>query len=211
MSILKKESAIEKIGGNFATESALTLIGALSGNPICALLPVLSNSLANTRHKQRIEAALFEVNHILTLHESKIRDLTDGQYKLINETILSFLQTTCATKINYLKIVIRNSLNADIIIAEDAAILSRTIRDISADEILFLIKYFSYKQIVFDSDSNSSWPNDVLRLKSGGKEELTCGSLSSLGLLASSGLHSMGGGYWRFTSLVAKIIVLLKD
>jgi hypothetical protein len=208
-------TALEKITGNPLTESVLTVIGASSGMPVAALLPVLSNSLANTRHKQRIEAALIEVNEILTSHEDKIKNLTDGQYKLINETVLSFFNTTCTTKINYLKSVIKNTLVSNVVIAEDGVVLSRVIRDISADEIIFLLKNFSYKGIVLCeresvSDNDNYFPQ-FLKLKPSSKEELTCSSLSSLGLLASNGLTAMGDINWRFTSLVAKLIVLLKD
>jgi hypothetical protein len=211
-------TALEKITGNPLTESVLTVIGASSGMPVAALLPVLSNSLANTRHKQRIEAALIEVNEILTSHEDKIKNLTDGQYKLINETVLSFFNTTCTTKINYLKSVIKNTLVSNVVIAEDGVVLSRVIRDISADEIIFLLKNFSYKCIVLcERESVSDYGDydnyfpQFLKLKPSSKEELTCSSLSSLGLLASNGLTAMGDINWRFTSLVAKLIVLLKD
>jgi hypothetical protein len=210
LNILKKESFTEKISGNPTTESALTLISALSGNPVSALLPLLSNSLANGRHKKRVEAALTEVNKILAQHEEKIRSLTDGQYKLINETILSFLQTTSSKKINYLKNVIRNTLKVEETATEDGVFLSRTIRDISADEILFLLKHFLYEKIQI-GNSSSTMPRNVLTIKSNSKGELICSGLISLGLIVPSGPTFDDQGLWRFSGLVAKLIVLLQD
>lgn len=106
----RKRSLIEKGMGSLATESALTLIGALSGNPLGSLLPILTKSLASERQRARIEKALVEVNATLTSHETLLRDLTDPQYKLINETILAFLNTTNSEKLTYLRNAVSNSL-----------------------------------------------------------------------------------------------------
>ena len=52
---VEKPSMLEKVSGSLAIEGALTTIGALAAFSLAPLLPVLSNSLANRRHKQRIE------------------------------------------------------------------------------------------------------------------------------------------------------------
>lgn len=52
MSKITPPSKIETVAGDVRTEAVLTLIGAMSGNPIGALLPVLSSSLANERFKR---------------------------------------------------------------------------------------------------------------------------------------------------------------
>jgi hypothetical protein len=147
MSPLQPPTALEKIAGSVVTESTLTLVGVLSGSPLGALLPVLANSLASERQRQRVEAALAEINSVLETQGEALRNLTDPQYKLINETILAFLHTTSVEKLSYLRRAVRNGLEMSAIQPEEAVVLSRVIRDISAEEADFLVRNFSYERI----------------------------------------------------------------
>ena len=94
---------LEKVTGNLITESILTLTVAVSGIQVAALLPLLSNTLAEGRYKKRIQAFTDEINKTLKQYEQQLKNLSDGQYKLINETILAVLQTTNSNKLKYLK------------------------------------------------------------------------------------------------------------
>src|SRR5256885_1203182 len=91
-------SGVEKVAGNLATEAALTVVAALAGGPLAPLLPVLAKSLAASRQQQRVQQALVDVRQTLEAHEAQIRDLTDEQYKLLNESVLAILNTTQAEK-----------------------------------------------------------------------------------------------------------------
>lgn len=103
MSTMQSPSVLEKTTGNVVTESALTLIGALSGNPLAVLLPILNNALASGRMQKRVEATLLDIDARLRVHEDKLRDLSDSQYKLLNEIILAVLQATSTKKLEYLR------------------------------------------------------------------------------------------------------------
>ncbi len=94
MTQLKPPTALERISGNVATESALTVVAALVGGPLAPLLPVLAKSLASERQKARLELAFMDINAALEEHGEQIRDLSDEQYKIINEAVLALLQTT---------------------------------------------------------------------------------------------------------------------
>ena len=85
---LDKPTALEKVSGNTGTEIAATLLAAFSGNPVAAILPVLTNALASGRHKQRVEKAINEIGAVLEEHSELLRNISDQQYKLINETEL---------------------------------------------------------------------------------------------------------------------------
>lgn len=210
MSKLKPPTTVEKIAGNLRTESAMTMIGALSGSPIGALLPVLSNSIANNRFKVRISNALEEVSQILELHEEKIKNLTDNQFKLINESILAFFQTTDAEKIKYLKHAAINSLDASDVTSEEAIVLSRIIRDISAQEIKFLVKNYGYQKIRLGFASGDM-PNNTLNVSANGDDELIVTGLMSLGLVIPAGPTIKDSGLMRFSNSVAKLLALLKS
>lgn len=94
MTQLKKPSSLEKVSGSLLTEIGATTLAAYVGTPLAALLPVLSNSIANGRHRKRVEKALSEINQKFKEYEEQINNLTDSQYKIINEAILAILQTT---------------------------------------------------------------------------------------------------------------------
>ena len=145
MSDRDESTGVEKVAGSLVTEAALTVISAVAGGPIAPLLPILSKSIAATRQKQRIETELSTVNAILRSHENRIASLSDEQYKVINEAVLALLQTTQAEKLRLLRNSVANALTLDIGPARDATILSRVIRDISAEEARFLLASFHYE------------------------------------------------------------------
>ena len=210
MPLIPTPTTVEKIAGNIGTESALTIIGALSGNPLAPLLPILSKSLASDRQQKRVEAALIEINSVLEAHADALREITDGQYKLINEAILAFLHATSAEKLTYLRRAVRNSLTMSDIQPEEAVVLSRVIRDISDEEADFLLRHFSHQRIQLGSAQNSE-PSGVLVVPAGGGEELIVSGLISLGLIIPAGPTFDDSGLMRFSNVVAKIIVLLRE
>ena len=144
MPSISTPTAVERASGHVATEAVFTLVGALSGSPLAALLPVLANSLASERQQKRVEDALIQIETTLNAHAEALRNLTDSQYKLINEAILALLQTTNAEKIEYLRRAVHNSLViGGGILAQEAVVLARIVRDISADEADFWRRIFT--------------------------------------------------------------------
>ena len=209
MQKIQPPSKAETLAGSTATESALTLISALSGNPLGALLPVLSKSLANERQRKRVEAALMEINEVLEAQGDALRNITDGQYKMINEAILAFLHTTSLEKLVYLRRAVQNSLSMSDLESEEAIVLSRVVRDISAEEADFLLRNFSHKRIQLSSAQGAEM-NGVLVVPDGGREELIVSGLISLGLLIPAGPTWDDSGLMRFSNIVAKVIALLR-
>ena len=207
--MLTLPTKLENIAGSVPSEAALTLVGVLSGNPLAALLPVLSNSLASGRQKKRVEAALADINSVLTIHANTLRNINDAQYKLINEVILTLLHTTSEEKLVYLRHAVRNSLEVSDMQAAEAALLSRIIRDISAEEADFLISSFSFQRLQLGNSSGTE--EGVLVIPIGGREELVVSGLISLGLLISAGPTIDDSGLLRFSNAVAKIIALLVE
>lgn len=206
---LQPATAVEKIAGSVATESALTVVGALAGGPLAPLLPVLAKSLASERQQRRIEAALSEIGSLLEAHDQALRNLTDAQYKLINETILAILHTTSDEKLSYLRRAVRNGLAMSEIQSEESVVLSRLIRDISAEEADFLVQNFSHERIQFGITSEPATPG-VFVLPEGGRNELIVSGLISLGLLIPAGPTMDDQGVMRFSNSVAKVLALLR-
>jgi len=210
MSSLKPPSLPERIAGSSVTEATLTAVAALTGGPLAALLPVLAKSLASERQRKRIEEALVEIDTTLQRHEKMLRDLSDEQYKLINEAILALLQTTNPTKIAYLRRAVQNSLSIQDILPQESVALSRIVRDISADEADFLVRNFEYERIQVTSGTPQH-ERKVLVVHPASAENLVVTGLVSLGLLEAAESTWGDSGLLRYSNIVAKLLVLLHE
>ncbi|MFA6179817.1 MAG: hypothetical protein WC696_09430 [Candidatus Methylopumilus sp.] len=210
MSQLKPPTALEKVAGSLSTEATLTAISAAIGTPLSALLPVLGKSLAAERQKQRVDAALCEINGILGQHEAQLAHITDQQYKFINEAVLALLHTTNESKMNLLRDVVQNVLSASGLPDQEAVFLSRIIRDISAEEAQFLINNFSYKRIWLSEMTPPDSELHALAVNPTKPEGQTVLGLFTLGIVATAEPTFDDMGLLRFTPMAAKLIVLLK-
>lgn len=208
MTNIEKPSNFEKVSGNLLTEIGVTALAAFAGIPLAALLPVLSNSIASGRHRNRVEKALSEINQILKEHEDKIRKLTDSQYKVINEIILAILQTTEDEKIRYLKSAIKNSIEEEKITITLASQISRILRDISTEEIIFLVKNSKYSRIIFSAKPQN---NNELSLDPLSKEGVLVSGLVSLGLMVPVAATLDDVGIYQFSPLVEKLLELINE
>ena len=200
-----KPSMVEKISGNLIAEGAMATIGAFASFPLAPLLPVLSNSLANRRHRSRVEKALTEINRVLKEHEEKLKNLSDSQFKIINEAILTILQTTEDKKIEYLKLAIENNIEDEKVDLTFACEMSRILRDISADEIAFLVKNAHYSKIVFQDSTVGS----DLYVKPNSNEIMLVSGLISLGLIIPGTPTIDNISAYQFSPLVQKLLKVL--
>jgi hypothetical protein len=209
---LPKPTALERVAGSVVTEAGLTALGAIAGGALAPLLPVLAKSLASERQRKRVEATLIQIAATLQKHERAIQSLSDAQYKLINETVLALLQTTQEEKLSYLRAVVANTLSESELLPEEASILSRVVRDISVEEIRFLLGAFKYIGGVALSEQSQPGEgpgSDVRYVNPDSREALAVSGLLSLGLVVA------GSPTWditplKFTRIVAKLLALLE-
>lgn len=210
MSPLPSPTNLERVAGSVATEGALTVIGAMTGSPLAALLPVLGKCLAAERQKRRVEAALIEIDITLRAHRQALDLISDAQYKFINEAILALLHTTAEEKMVYLKRAIRNAIALTSVDSQEAVVLSRVVREMSAAEAAFLCENFGYDriQVAFCEAEHGM---KVLFIKPSTPQALVVTGLVSLGVLESAEPTWDEDGLLRYSSLTAKLISLLKD
>lgn len=210
---LPKESGVEQIAGSLPTQMATSVVAALAAGPLVALLPVLTQALASGRQRQRIENALEGINEILQEHSGQLQNISDEQYKLINEAILAVLHTTDPEKLKYLRRAVRNGLTIPDLVPMESAVLSRVVRDISAEEVEFLLTNFGYDRIQlsereeFEDDKGRK----ILCVPHDGREALIVGGLIALGLLVPGEATWDDSGRFRFATVVAKLIALLRE
>lgn len=205
--MLKKESTVEKLSGNSALNLASSVFSAYIGSPLVALLPPLLSIPAATRHKKRIEDAVKDINKSLEKMGNELNKVSDQQYKLINETFLTILRTTNDEKIKYLKKVITNGVNSSNLDDNCVTALSRVLRDISVEELLFLIKIKDYNKIYIDHQSEET---DSLSISKNTKEFIFLTGLQSLGLLTFNSQHA-GVDVYYISELTFLLLGLLGD
>jgi len=200
---LEKPSILEKVSGSLVTQAGVTALAAYVGTPLAALLPVLSNSLASGRHTKRVEKALSEINEVLANQVEAIRNLSDSQYKIINEAVLTILQTTQEEKIEYLKSIITNNIKEEKVSIVFALQISRILRDISAEELTFLIQHFKYSRIVFDQEPMN---DQELKVETNSDQGILVSGLISMGLVVPGAATWDNIGRYKFSPLVAKLL-----
>jgi hypothetical protein len=183
---MKKESFFEKAAGSALTSSAVAMIAASSGSFLAPLLPVLTGKLASDRYRKRMENALQDVNQKIQENEEKLNELTDSQFKLLNEGITAMLHTVDDEKIAFLKNAIRNTLDEKDLEEHCSIILSRVLRDISVPELRFLTEVKNYtKIIVSNKPENSEAKEDgQLRILANSDEAALLSGLVYLNLAA---------------------------
>jgi c-di-AMP phosphodiesterase-like protein len=208
MTKIEKPSLLEKVSGSLVTESVATALATYVGTPLAALLPVLSKALASERHRKRVEKALEDINQVLVAHEDKLRQLSDSQYKIINEVILTILQTTEQEKIEYLKTAIKNVFNMDKFTISVSTLISRILRDITLEEIVFLLKYSKYSRIIF---SGQPMNDRELRINAHSKEGVIVSGLISLGLMIPGAATFDDIGRYQYSPLVNDIIKIISS
>jgi hypothetical protein len=204
---IEPPTSLEKISGSRLTELAATLLGAASGSPIGALLPVLTNSLASGRHRRRIEKALEDLSKRLERQNEKIRDISDSQYKLINEAVLALFSTVESEKLEYLQRVALNALDASEIKPQEATVLSRLVRDLSADEVAFLLAHSNERRIWFSTRAPGE--KAALHVVPDSSDGLVVSGLISLGILIQAEPTWDDSGMLRYAPIVPALVRLL--
>lgn len=221
----EKPSAFEKISGSPVTElvatagaayagaSALVATGPLgvASVPLVALIPVLAKLPSALRHKERIDDTLAGIQSDMQDLGERLQHLTDSQYKLVSELLATVMQTVDEEKLNMLRKAVKGSVLDPKLAPDNAGTLSRILRDISADEVRFLTRSFSYDRIqVLDPQKGEGEREaGTLRVETGSREAMLVGGLTSLGLLEPGEPVWESSNLLRFSPYVAKLLALL--
>lgn len=203
----ENETKLEKIGADLITSLAATGIAFLDGGLTAAFLPVLTSSLAAKRHQERVAKALADIQDLLGQHAEKIKKLTDAQYKLINHACISILSTVDDQKISYLKAAIVGALTCSEIESFESEILGRWIRDISADEVFFVVDKHSCLRVQLGTNTDPQ----CFGARSGSKEASIISGLIALGILIPPEPDMYELGTYRWSSLVPNLLALLNN
>jgi len=211
--LMTKETALEAVTSNVATKTAANAVAVLGATitPLAAFVPFLVDALAAGRQGKRLEAMFEELNQVLRSHSEQLQQLSDDQYKILNESISAAFYTIDERKLALLRNAATNIFTERDAITNVADTLSRIIRDISAAEAAFVSKNFGYELIVISEETLESPDSPrTLSIRPNSEEEIVLSGLINLGLLyAKSSRYDVIGFEW--SPLVVKLLRLLRD
>jgi hypothetical protein len=220
----EKPTTAEKVMGNLPVSLAVTALAAalpyvqseagIAAVAAASLLPPLFNSVPDQRYKMRQDEWRNNVSQDLEKVPSQIASLTDDQYHLMNEIVGIASQTINTTKLEYLRTAVLNTVFMQDLASQEASLLGRLIRDISAHEANFVLEHFGYDYVLVGS-SSSSWINSFC-VEENSDASLVVRGLAGLGLLvAVDDGNQMGffgqGTFFTFSKMAGKLIVLLRQ
>lgn len=214
-SIIQPATGLERVAGHPITEAALTFGTTVAATalttfatPLLPLIPVLGKALAARRQEARIEENLQTIEKVLLHHEAALALVSDQQYSLINEIVLAAMGSTNDTKLTYLRNAVHNVLTLSDLQPQEAVVLGRVVRDMSADEARFLMDHHDADRIsIGGADLTSAL--DHYCVDPASNEALCVYGLLSLGLLTPGEAMYDTMGMLGFSPLVPKLIALL--
>jgi hypothetical protein len=207
---MTEKTILEKASSNLPVNVVANAIGIFGATivPVAAFVPFLVQTLASGRQSQRLEMMFAELNAVIGSHSEKMKELSDDQYKLVNEAISAAFYTINEQKLLLLKNAMMVAVEEPDIAASASDALSRAIRDISADEARFIVDNFRYTKLYIALGES---PDDKsLVIRPGSNEELLLSGLISLGLVYARA-SSFDAVRYEWAPLVVKLIRLLKS
>lgn len=209
---MTKPTALEKITSSLPIKGAANAVGVFGATitPLAAFVPFLVESLASGRHANRLEGMFQELQALTERNAEQIKNLSDDQYKVVNEAISAAFYTISQEKIGLLKTAATNALLHPNIVADISDSLSRAIRDISAAEAAFMVRSFGYELIIVAKTPFDIPQTNVLTITPHSDEEVILSGLINLGLLYSK-TPRFDIVAFEWSPLTAKLIVLLND
>lgn len=213
--VAQAPTTLEAVAGNLVTEVGLTVATAVAAatmsgglSSMLPLVPVLTKALAAGRQERRMKANLEAIEQVLLAHQSALERISDEQYALINEVVLAAMGSTNDGKLAYLRNAVQNVLSLSELRPQEAVVIGRVIRDMSADEARFLMDHKGAERISISSSYEPSSP-DHHAISPDSDEALCAYGLLSLGVLTPGEAMFETMGSLGFSRLAPKIAALL--
>jgi len=202
---------LEKVTANIATTGTATLIAASSGAFVAPLLPVLTSALASGRYRKRVEEELLFLNSAFEKQEEKLKNISDSQFKLINDSISAIFHNVDEKKLEYLRNAAINAVSAELIESHESIMISRVLRDISTYEIIFLSEIIDYTEIIILSEPDpSKTQDDKLYLDIEDDRVTTLSGLVNLGLVVVVASGFGGTMNYHISTFAEKVLNLVQ-
>lgn len=199
---------------------------ASSGHPVeglftavgVAMLPDLIKSIPAQRHADRVDAALKDLQGQIHRLNVQVDSWSDDQFEFITNTLNSMLSAVNPQKLEILKRIALNASQNNELVSDSGAFLSRIIRDITAPEIIYLVRNFGKQPCILTAGLDEKEKNDmistlnmektVLVLNESDKEIIV--GLRTNGLLR-DGIDTHSSLHLDWTRAAVKVLALVQD
>lgn len=216
------KSFIDTVAGhqltNAASQAAAAVVGpalTVAGLPpgaisiaLLGIVPGLIQTAVATRHQERIEATITGMQQDAAALAAKLEALTEAQYMLANECVMAVATTIDQAKLDYLRAAFRNSLSDKDIAGDTPELLSRLVRNMSADEMRLVDKLFKFATICIAEADMVDEQGYIAKI--GTHEAMQVGALIQLGLL-----HALAPSWdvtrYVWSPVTAKLLALLRN
>jgi len=216
--LIQAPSRLEKVAGSPLAEIGLTAATAAAGaaaatmaaSTLLPLIPILAKTLAAGRQERRMRQNLHAMEQVLIQHAAELERLSDERYALLNEVVLAAMGSTNDTKLAYLRNAVQNVLSLPELPPQEAVVLGRVVRDMSADEARFLMDHQGVERIsIGGADITSALDHYCVDPNS--NEALCVYGLLSLGVLTPGEAMFDTMGMLGFSRLAPKLVALLSS
>lgn len=153
--------------------------GFAAATPIAIFLPSLAGCWVGVKQQARMKEFIQTVSLCLNEHSDMLNQISETQYQMISEAVVSALHTLDKKKLDMLRYWIANSFHVDVE-PEQSAFIARAIRDISPEEAEFLSR-LDHKPIITSVHDRDDAKYNFVDPES--KDYLSMVGLVSLGLL----------------------------
>lgn len=196
--------------GSPITATAATALATLSGGA-AVFLPTLTGCFAQIRSESRVKETFEELNRRLGEVESLCKNMSDHQYKLINEIVFTALQTVDPKKLDALQDLAVGSVFQPDLEEYEAVVLARTLRDISVTELSFVRSLNSFDEItVFNPTLDGFKPRKNQQVfENESFEHSLLKSLVAIGMLDVKETGFGGTENYHLTAISRRIIAMM--
>lgn len=203
-------SPLAEVGLTAATAAASATVATMAASTLLPLIPVLAKTLAAGRQERRVRQNIQAMELALIQHQAELERLSDEQYALINEVVMAAMGSANDTKLAYLRNAVQNVLSLPELLPQEAVVLGRVVRDMSADEARFLMDHHGAERIsIGGADITSALDHYCVDPNS--NEALCVYGLLSLGVLTPGEAMYDTMGMLGFSRLAPRLVALLSS
>ncbi len=205
---MNEKSTVEKVSSGLPVNIVANTVGVFGATitPLAAFVPFLVQTFASGRQAQRLEKMFEELTAVIDSQSEKLKELSDDQYKLVNEAISAAFYTVDEKKLLLLKNAVVTAVEEPDIADSASEALSRAIRDISADEAKFIVHNYHYSKFFIGPEQQLG--DDALVIQRGSNDEILMSGLISLGLVYST-VPTFDHVKYEWSPFVVKLVRLL--
>ena len=216
--VFEKPSSLESLADSTPVKAFWAFGCVVDGGVLGPIGQFLTGSLAGRLKTKRLNEFYRRVSEHMTKSPEKMNNLSESQFKIVQESLAAALYTIEEAKLDYLKMAIFTNIDNETVPPPFASAVSRALRDISVKELKFLIEHRKVERFQFIADASphaagiktqDSGKENILEVRLDSQEGESLSGLMGLGICvtASSSIDDIGRP--QYSPLAQRILAAL--